>query len=450
MAQGSVELRHVSADTLNHDEQELDVLGASSEPQGSSAEFSLPPVDTGAAAWLFLAACWGVEALTFGFGFSFGVFQDYYSSHAPFDGSGGIAAIGTTTTGIMYIGTPFVVALCRLYPRQARWFTPVGLVIASLALALSSFCTTVPQLIVTQGILYGVGSCFAYCPCTLYIDEWFVRRKGLAYGIVWSAAGAGGVILPLVLQALLDSLGFQNAVRVAAGILFVFSFPLTILIKPRLPYSPVTHSRPLNLRFVASKIFILYQLANVIQATGYFLPAIYLPTYARTTFGASPFLAALTIILFNLAIAIGLIVMGLLSDKLAVTTCMAISAVGAAISVLVIWGLTVSLPVLYLFCVFYGLFSGGWASIWPGIMREVSQRGENDRYGYADPIMIHGCLCVARGVGNVISGPLSDSLTASMPWQGKAIGGYGSGYGILILYTGITGLLSGMNIIWKR
>lgn len=66
MAQGSVELRNVNADTLNHDDQELDALGANSEPQASSNEFSLPPVDTGAAAWLFLAACWGVEALTFG------------------------------------------------------------------------------------------------------------------------------------------------------------------------------------------------------------------------------------------------------------------------------------------------------------------------------------------------------------------------------------------------
>jgi hypothetical protein len=66
MAQGSIELRHVSADTSNHDDQELDVLGASSDPQAPGTEFSLPPVDTGAAAWLFLAACWGVEALTFG------------------------------------------------------------------------------------------------------------------------------------------------------------------------------------------------------------------------------------------------------------------------------------------------------------------------------------------------------------------------------------------------
>lgn len=34
---------------------------------------------------------------TAGFGFSFGVFQDYYSTHEPFGGSGNIASIGTST-----------------------------------------------------------------------------------------------------------------------------------------------------------------------------------------------------------------------------------------------------------------------------------------------------------------------------------------------------------------
>lgn len=34
--------------------------------QAARQEFSLPPVDTGKDAWLFLAACWVVEAVTFG------------------------------------------------------------------------------------------------------------------------------------------------------------------------------------------------------------------------------------------------------------------------------------------------------------------------------------------------------------------------------------------------
>lgn len=297
-------------------------------------------------------------------------------------------------------------------------------------------------------VLFGIGGCFAYCPCTLYIDEWFVRRKGFAYGIVWSAAGAGGAVLPLVLETLLKNYGFQTTVRICAGILFGAAAPIAYFIKPRLPLSVTIHRKPLNMRFVTSRVFLLYQLVNVVEATGYFLPTIYLPTYARTTFGTSTILSALTVILVNIATTIGLMVMGSLSDKLAVTTRMLISAVGVGISVLLVWGLTASLPVLYVFCVMYGLFAGSWASIWPGIMREVTQKFQHENE-HVDPVMVHGHLCVGRGVGNIISGPLSGSLIRGQPWQGKVIGGYGSGYGILILYTGLTGLVSGMSFLWR-
>lgn len=334
-----------------------------------------------------------------------------------------------------------------MYPRQARWFTLAGLIIASLGLAMSSFCTSVPQLIATQGVVFGVGGCIAFCPCTLYIDEWFIRRKGLAYGIVWSAAGFGGAVLPLLIEALLENVGFKNAARICACVLFAIAAPLSFWVKPRLPYSASVNRKPLNMRFATTKVFILYQLANVIEATGYFLPTIYLPTYARTTLGVSNFLGTLTVILTNISATVGLVVMGSLSDKLHVTTCMIISAVGVAISALAIWGLASSLATLYVFCIFYGLFAGSWPAIWPGIMKEISQRG-----GVNDPAnpMVLTHLCFGKGVGNVISGPLSDALIKGSPWQGKALGGYGSGFGILIVYTGVTGLLSGTGYLLRH
>lgn len=403
-----------------------------SEVEVPEPESSLPPVDTGKDAWLFLVACWAVEALVFGFGFSFGVFQDFYSNREPFAHSGHIAVIGTTTMGTIYAGTPFVLVLCRLYPCRAPWFTPAGLFITSLSMAISSSCNSVPQLIGTQGILFGIGGCFAYCPCVLYIDEWFARRKGMAYGIVWSAAGFGGVVFPLLIETLLNTVGFRTTMRIWAGVLFACSAPLTFLVKPRLPYSANTHVKPFNMRYVTSKSFVLHQVANIIQATGYFLPGIYLPGYARTVFGASTFLSALTLILLR------------------VTTCTIISAMGAATSALLIWGFAASLPVLYVFCIFYGLFAGSWTSIWPGIMKEVSESGGNEGQGYVDPVMVYGHLCIGRGIGNVISGPLSGALVMGMPWRGQAVAGYGSGYGILILYTGLTGLLSGINFLLNR
>ena len=67
MAQSSIELRSLDADTPKKDDRQQDILNSSSEPLAPVTEFaSLPPVDTGKEAWLFLAACWGVEAVTFG------------------------------------------------------------------------------------------------------------------------------------------------------------------------------------------------------------------------------------------------------------------------------------------------------------------------------------------------------------------------------------------------
>jgi hypothetical protein len=55
------------------------------------------------------------------------------------------------------------------------------------ALALSSFSTTTTHLIVTQGIFYAIGGNLAYLPCIIYMDEWFVKKKGLAFGIMWAS-----------------------------------------------------------------------------------------------------------------------------------------------------------------------------------------------------------------------------------------------------------------------
>jgi hypothetical protein len=94
--------------------------GEADRPPEGRQEFSLPPADGGKDAWLFLAAAFFLEALIWGkslvffvfplpncfanawclrtgFPFSYGVFQEYYSTHEPFVSEPfGIAAIGTT------------------------------------------------------------------------------------------------------------------------------------------------------------------------------------------------------------------------------------------------------------------------------------------------------------------------------------------------------------------
>ncbi|KAF2758814.1 MFS general substrate transporter [Pseudovirgaria hyperparasitica] len=405
--------------------------------------------DSSREAWLFLAACWVVEAFVFGFGLSFGVFQDYYSSHPPFAGANNIAAIGTTTTGILYMGTPLVIALCRRLPHAARWFTLAGLLVASLSLAASSMCVTVPQLIAVLGVPFGLAGCFAFCPCIIYIDQWFIKRKSLAMGIMFSAGGFGGVVFPPLLERMLRELGFASTMQIWAGVTCIATVPLAYYIKPRQIDTSDEHTGLLSMRCLGSRVFALYQLANLIQAAGYFLPAIYLPLYARVALNASDTQSVLALIVLNCATTIGCVAMGALADHWHPTTCGAVSALGATLSTALLWGFSSSLPALYTFCVAYGLFAGGWPSIWPEVMSEVARRAERAGHGYTDPLAVYSLLVLGRGIGNMVSGPLSDWLVHGAAAHGHSGIGYAGVFGPMIAFTSVTGLLSGMNLLWK-
>lgn len=434
-------------------------------------EFSLPPVDGGKQAWCFLAAAFCVDALIWGlipclyatelmltllgFPLTFGVFQNYYSTHPPFAGANNIAVIGTCATGVMYFTAPLIIFALRIVPWYTRWAPTVGLVIACFALAMSSFSTKVPHLIVTQGILYGLGGSIAYIPCIIYADGWFVRRKGFAYGVMWSGTSLAGIVLPMLLEALLGRFGHKTTFRIWSAVLFTLAAPISYFIKPRIsptsaPGSGLAIRNPLsNFRFVFTGAFALFQLANVVEALGYFLPGIYLPSYAQSFLGVSSFPAAATLLFCNVASAAGSIVMGWLVDRLSAPSCLLLSSVGAAVGSLILWGLSASLPVLYTFCIVYGLFAGSYSSAWAGIMINIADRERRKGRG-VDSSLVFGCLCAGRGIGNMLSGPLSQALTKDQPWNGSAGFGYGSGYGPLMVFTGVTAILGGSSFVWKR
>ncbi|RFU74579.1 hypothetical protein TARUN_7667 [Trichoderma arundinaceum] len=416
---------------------------------------SLPPVDTGKDAMLFLTACFIIECLVWGFPFAFGIFQNYYSTHEPFKGSSSIAAIGTTAMGTMYLSAPFVFPLMRIYPKQNRYGPTVGLLIMCTALALSSFSQAVWHLIVTQGVLFAVGGSICYGPCILYMDEWFVKRKGLAFGVMWSGTGLGGFAIPMLLEFLLGRYGLRTTLRIWAVALFVLTIPVVYFIKPRLPVTAASAQFKLSkLGFLFDRSFLLYQVANTVEALGFFLPGLYLPSYASSILGSEAFPAALTILAINVASVFGCIAMGVFVDRFHATTCIMISTVGTVIGTFLLWGFATNMAVLYIFCVIYGFFAGSYTSTWTGIIKQITakpgQPGASNAGSTFDPVMVFGYLAAGRGIGNVVSGPLSEALIKGMSWQGQAAGGYGSGYGPLIAFTGATAVVGGTSFLWKR
>ena len=170
---------------------------------------NVPPADGGKGAWLFLAGCFVFEALVWGelspfshsqisltslnegFPFAFGVFESYYSTNPPLaEHASGIAVIGTSATGCMYFFAPFTLHALEHWPSMRKRSSVLGLVVSVSALVAASFATQVWHLVLSQGVMYAVGGTMLYAPTTFYLEDWFVKKRGLAYGVMWSGVGS--------------------------------------------------------------------------------------------------------------------------------------------------------------------------------------------------------------------------------------------------------------------
>ena len=85
-----------------------------------------------------------------------------------------------------------------------------------IGLIAASFANRVSDLIVTQGAIYGLGGALLYNPFVFYLDEWFIVRKGLAFGILWAGTGIAGMVVPVVLEWSLGKYGFRTTLRMWA------------------------------------------------------------------------------------------------------------------------------------------------------------------------------------------------------------------------------------------
>lgn len=132
--------------------------------------------------------------------------------------------------------------------------------------------------------------------------------------------------------------------------------------------------------------------------------------------------------------------MGLLIDRLHVTTVALMTSVGAAGSIFLVWGWAKGTPELCVFSLLYGFFAGGFISTNAGAVKLVRAREAN-----ADVGMLLGLLSVARGVGALASGPLSEALVK----RGLGGKGYGAGFGGLIVFTGVTAAVGAVSFVGR-
>lgn len=72
------------------------------------------------------------------------------------------------------------------------------------------------QLLVIQGFLLGISAAFGVQPALIVVGQHFGKRCALAMGLISIGYSLGGIGFPLMFERLLPTIGFANALRVAA------------------------------------------------------------------------------------------------------------------------------------------------------------------------------------------------------------------------------------------
>jgi len=119
----------------------------------------------------------------------------------------------------------------RLGPRSVM---ELGVALMAGGLLLAPLTTQPWHLYLTIGVLVGAGSiCLGYSGQSLYLPNWFNRRRGLAIGLAFAGVGIGSMTLLPWVQVMIDQTGWRTACTAIGLLVLVVLAPINLLVRKR-------------------------------------------------------------------------------------------------------------------------------------------------------------------------------------------------------------------------
>ncbi|KAH8706938.1 MFS transporter [Phaeosphaeriaceae sp. PMI808] len=331
---------------------------------GDAAAATPEPPNGGILAWLCVLAGFLCQFSSFGFLNACGIFQEFYESDLLRQhSSSAITWIITIQIFLMFAMGPIIALFNDVF--GPRLVVMVAAVVSLLGLFMLSLAKEYYQVMLAQGICYGIGAAGLFMPGLVATGQWFTTRRGLANGIVASGSSLGGVIFPIMVSRLIKSKGFPAAVRYTG--LFIGLLLLIAVACMSAPFPPRGRKpREKNTQSPFKSVpWLLFTTGCFFIIWGLFAPFDYLPLAALSG-GMSARLAPYTIVVANAASIPGRIIPGRVADKVGPMNTMMVVGILSGISILAFW-----LPVnshysnaaIFVFATVYGSLSGGFVSL---------------------------------------------------------------------------------------
>jgi MFS family permease len=247
-----------------------------------------------------------------------------------------------------------------------------------------------------------------------------------------------------VADKLLHVYGHRVTFLTLAIAVAILVLPTLFFIKPRLPAARTISTPPLKKPYLYKPIFWIFLAMNTLQGAASFLPVIYTPVFAAAE-NINHTLGTLVLAIMQVASVLGLLAFGWGLENLHLRSRIALSTIGSAVSVLVLWGFAAHIAPLILFGITFGLTAGGFTALWPHLVSLII--GEDQRL-HTQMLTI---FSASRGIGTILSGPFSSILLQIPGFKGAGRIPYGlKGLGPLILFIGIILLMSAIGALYDK
>lgn len=282
---------------------------------------------------------------------------------------------------------------------------------------LMSQVTSLWQVYISWGLLFGVTASCCWVPLMSTIPRWFAKKRGMAIGITAAGFGLGSMIWPPLAQWLISSYGWRQAFKILGLIAFIIMFPLAQFMKhspQRIGLRPYGEDGGVEDKqslastaggfsftqaiktgrfwFFGSIMFCFFFCLQVIM--------VHIAPYA-VDIGISAIVAASMLSIIAAASVIGRFSAGFICDKVGLRRPLVACLVTATLAL--IWLLFAKeIWMFYVFAVIFGVAYGGIISLQSLVTAEL--------FGLSSLGIVFGSLMFFGTIGGAIGPPLAGTI----------------------------------------
>jgi MFS family permease len=355
------------------------------------------------ASFLITFICWSIL-------YSFGIFSVSLSEEFGKFGWTDTLIFGASVFS-MIVGGLSSIVMGRLIDRYDPKITfGVSGFLVGLGMILCSRVNALWQFYIFFGLLLGVGMGVSFTPPMAITSKWFVKRRGLALGIVAVGIGIGTIVMPPVITYFISAYGWRTTYLIVGLIAWIILISAAFILRP----SPVkndvsSHNKNrkgenLNegwdvLEAAKTRSFWLILLSFAFGNLCLQMIMYHIVPYAEKGIGTSPMVAAGALSSIGASSIFGRIAVGPASDRIGTKRVWLFCLVCQAAAMFWLTE-TKNVWMLYVFASLFGFAYGGTVPLTPIIDAEF--------FGTRNL----GAIMGLAGIGSTFSGALGPFLGA--------------------------------------